>query len=75
MTGGCNATPSDRSIWRKGAEKLDQASLVGCHKQIGLKLYRRRAIDRRPGYHSDYGETTKCASEASDFSVDGLRKT
>ena len=29
--------PARRSAGQKGAEKLDRASTVGCHKQIGLK--------------------------------------
>ena len=35
-TGGCNAAPLSKSDRWKGAEKLDRASPVGCHKQIGL---------------------------------------
>jgi hypothetical protein len=32
-------------------------------------MYRMQAINRRPGYHRVYGETTKYATEASVFSA------
>jgi hypothetical protein len=58
----------------KGGRKARPGVAGGVSSADRPELYRRRAIDRRPGYRSAYGETTKRASDASDFIPDAPAK-
>ena len=57
--------PAPMGIGRKGAAKLGRLPTAGCHAQSSLNCTGRGLFDRVPGYRRVYGETTKCASEAS----------
>lgn len=88
LTGGCNAASPDESIGRKGAEKLDRASPVGWHKQIGLNgtgggpstasratavfMARQRSGRRKPLYLRNPPPQAAMAAEAKRSEAAGL---
>jgi hypothetical protein len=58
---------SAEEVGQKGAAQLFRVPPAGCHKQSSLNCTGLRPSSARPGYRRMYGETTKCASEASVF--------
>jgi hypothetical protein len=56
-----------KEIGLKGAAKLFRVPPAGCHTQSGLKCTGRRPSSPGRATERVYGETTKCALEASVF--------
>ena len=63
-TGGCNATRPEEGAWVEGDYPTAPGSAGAPEKLMVLTVPDIAIIDG-PGYRMSYGETTKCASEAS----------